>query len=271
VSPSSTATYTAIVTNSGCSKDTTVTVTVSPAITVNISSPRKVCAGDTVILRATGGGTYRWSPGGTTGDSVVVKPNANATYTVTVFNGCTGTTTTSVKVYNPILTACCDTIIQAGNSAHLSASGAGITQYSWAPGNSVNCATCPDVIVSPTVTTSYTVTGTDSGCSREEIILVTVEQPCTGLIIPNVLTPTNGGTLGLDNSFYINTISLNSWSVLIFDRWGKEVFKTSSLTQYWDGKTESGGPAPEGIYYYIINATCDGNTTKKEGFVQLIR
>jgi len=49
------------------------------------------------------------------------------------------------------------------------------------------------------------------------------------------------------------------------------MYSSINLEQYWDGNTESGSKAPDGVYYYIINATCEGNTYKKDGFVQLIR
>jgi len=271
VSPSSTTTYTVTVTKNGCPKDTTVTVSVAAALTVNITQPQKICKGESTTLKATGGGTYRWSDGETT-DSIKVSPTTNTNYNVTVTNGCKGTANTSVTVYNPAVNVCCDTVIISGNSTHLNASGAGITHYNWSPDVKISCDSCPDIIADPTVTTTYTVTGIDSlGCPAERFVTVTVEEPCFTDTIPNVFTPSNAGKLGLDNMFRINTSNLQSWSVLIYDRWGKEVFKTTDLTQYWNGSTEGGGQAPSGIYYYLINTTCNGTITKRKGFVQLIR
>ena len=209
---------------------------------------------------------------GATTDSIVVTPSTNMTYNVTVTNGCTANASTSIKVFNPNLAPCCDTVIQLGNSTHLSANGFSVTHYVWTPNTGINCDTCPNVTVSPTITTTYTVTGTDSaGCSIERIVLVVVEQPCSSFVIPNVFTPNNPGPLAENSVFYINTISLSSWTINIFDRWGKEVYSSTDLNKYWDGKTKGGGAAPDGIYYYVINANCDGTVTKKEGFVQLIR
>ena len=270
VTPSSTTTYTVIVTKNGCSKDTTVMVTVSSTLSVNITPVKKVCPGESVTLKATGGGTYRWSTGATT-DSITVSPTTNTNYNVTVTNGCTGTASTSVNIYNPTLLACCDTIIQSGSSTHLTSGGAGISNFAWTPPTNINCDTCADVIASPTVTTTYTVTATDSGCLVSRVIVVTVDQPCFTDTIPNVFTPSYAGPKNKNNIFYINTSNFDSWSIFIYDRWGNEIFKTTNLTQYWTGNTETGGQAPSGIYYYLINTTCDGNTTKKQGYVQLIR
>ena len=271
--PTITTVYTAVVTNNGCSKDSTVTVNLVSTLTVNINPVKPICSGDSVKLKVSGGGTYRWSNGATT-DSIIVSPTSTTNYTATVTNGCIGVAVASVKVYNPNLSACCNTIIQSGNSSTLDAGGSGIIHYQWIPATNINCDTCAEVIVSPTVTTSYTVVGKDSlDCTVSRIIVVTVEQPCDTLIIPNVFTPTYAGTLGFppDNVFYIKNSNLTAWSILIYDRWGKEMFKSTNPIQFWDGSSESGGQAPAGVYYYIINAACNGNTTNKQGYVQLIR
>ena len=61
-----------------------------------------------------------------------------------------------------------DTIITAGNSATLVASGA--NSYVWSTG-----ATSPSITVSPAATTSYSVEGTDAnGCSKNAEIRVVV-------------------------------------------------------------------------------------------------
>jgi gliding motility-associated-like protein len=89
--------------------------------------------------------------------------------------------------------------------------------------------------------------------------------------VPNVFTPTDAGIYGLDNIFYIKTTNLSSWSIVIYDRWGKEMFKSSNPNEYWNGTAEGGGQAPAGVYYYILDGVCQGTTYNKQGYVQLIR
>ena len=91
------------------------------------------------------------------------------------------------------------------------------------------------------------------------------------MTIPNVFTPNYTGLSGLDNIFYVKTTNLNYWSILIFDRWGKEIYNSTNPNEYWGGETESGGKAPEGVYYYVIKYTCNNKTYNKDGFVQMIR
>jgi gliding motility-associated-like protein len=225
----------------------------------------------TITARATGPGpfTYKWSTGGTY-DTINIILTDTTTYTVTISNGCPIVKSITVVPDSPTLFACCNTNIIIGNDTTITASGA--SKYSWLPTTGLNCDTCSTVVATPTVTTTYTVTGTDAaGCTVERVVTITVETPCFNFDVPNVFTPNDGGPYGFNKMFYIKTENLSGWAITIYDRWGKEVFKTSNPLDYWTGTTESGGNAPDGVYYYIINATCQENTYKKDGFLQLIR
>ena len=259
----------------GCPDTAHYTITIAPSPSVTVTNP-KSCLNNPVVITATASGTgpftYSWSPGGQTNDSIIV-PDTNQTYTVTVSNGCKSSKIITLVSDVPILNACCDKTILEGDDTVIVASGDSIKSYSWAP--TVTCLNppiCNSVKVTPTVTTTYTVTGTDShGCETERIVTIIVDAPCFNFTVPNVFTPDNAGTIGLNNLFYIKTTDLSSWSIFIYDRWGKEMFKTTNPLQYWAGTTEGGSQAPDGVYYYIITATCQGNNYKKDGFVQLIR
>jgi len=262
--------------SSGCSDTTHYKVNLAPSPNVILTPPTVACAGNPVILQAKTTGVspfeYVWSPGGQTTGSITVNPDSTESYTVVVSNGCVVTKTTTVTPDNPMLNACCDKTIFIGDDTLITASGTNAKLYQWNP--SVNCLNppCSLVQVTPSVTTAYTVTMTDSsGCQIESVVTIMVEQPCSNFIVPNVFTPNNPGTLGLDNAFYIKVQNITSWSIFIFDRWGKEVFTSTNPNESWNGKTESGGDAPAGVYYYEITSACFSNTYKKDGFVQLIR
>jgi len=228
---------------------------------------------DTILANATGTGpfTYQWNTGGTN-DTINVAVPDTTTFTVVISNGCPITKTVRIIPYYPTIGACCSAIINIGGDTTISASGTGIKTYRWEPPTGLNCDTCTNVIATPSITTTYTLIGTDAeGCEAQATVTIYVETPCFNFTVPNVFTPTNGGTLGLDKEFYIKTVDINAWSILIFDRWGKEMFNSTNTNQYWDGTTESGGQAPAGVYYYMITGTCQNNTYKKDGFVQLIR
>lgn len=141
------------------------TISVSPQPTVYVaSSPSTaLCSGNSAVLTATGASSYVWQPGGATGFIISVSPTVTTLYTVTAtgFNGCTITAVQQVSV-NPAptlsITSSSGTIC-AGQTASLAAYGA--SNYTWSTG-----ATVYSIAVSPTVNTTYTVTGTNSyGCS----------------------------------------------------------------------------------------------------------
>jgi gliding motility-associated-like protein len=249
-----------------------ITVTPPPALAI---SDTNTCFNNLMNIHALASGsgtiTYLWSPGGETNSTITV-PDTGQSYTVTASNGCPVVKTVRLTSTAPTMNVCCNKSILLGDDTIITADGPIIKTYRWKPATGLNCDTCATVIANPTVTTTYTVTGTDSaGCSTDMTITITVETPCFNLIIPNVFTPGNAGILGLDNLFYIKTENMDAWSIIIFDRWGKEMFNTTNPFQYWNGNTESGGQAPAGVYYYIISGTCQNTSYKKDGFVQLIR
>jgi photosystem II stability/assembly factor-like uncharacterized protein len=124
---------------------------------VTVNSP-SICPGDTAILIAGGNGiNYIWS-NGDTGSSISVSPTSTTTYTVTGYSS-DGFTDTEVAVVTVIqqanITVTIDNpFINQGQSANLCASGG--VSYTWNTGQNTPCIT-----VSPSVTTTYTVTGVD--------------------------------------------------------------------------------------------------------------
>ncbi len=264
-------TYTITTTDAGgCSATTKITISISPlkiktAITAPCDSDANGIATVTPIS-GTGPYTYLWSNGNTTQKDTALS-QGNYTCTVTDSAGCKSII--SIKIpSSPSYSCCYDTTIIQGDTARLiSQSG---TKYSWTPNSDLNCDTCKKVIATPTVTTTYTETFTTSnGCAYSQIFtVIVVEQSCLNFKVPNVFTP-NGD--GINETFEIDTKGLTNWSVEIYDRWGKEMFKTTNLGVFWTGQTEDGSKAPDGVYYYIVNATCQSTTYKKDGFLQLIR
>jgi hypothetical protein len=180
-------TYTVTVTNpTGCSfpvsRVITVTPNPTPVITVtDISGTTNndgiICQGATATLTASGGTSYLWSNGATTAG---ITTGVAGTYTVTVTsNGCSASTSRTITV-NPNPTASIslaetsgpvdnDGMIYEGAVVYLTASGGGT--YAWSTG-----ATTANIIVTPMVTTTYTVTVTNAnGCTATASRIITVE------------------------------------------------------------------------------------------------
>ncbi|MBS1635395.1 MAG: gliding motility-associated C-terminal domain-containing protein [Bacteroidetes bacterium] len=72
---------------------------------------------------------------------------------------------------------------QSGSSATLTANG--LTTYSWTPAQSLSSSTGSVVTASPSVTTSYTVTGNTGTCSLISVITISVQAPPAIFITPS--------------------------------------------------------------------------------------
>lgn len=151
------------------------------------SSNNPICSSGSATLTATAGSaTYLWNTGATT-SVIVVSPTITTNYTVATTNtvtGCTNTATITQNVAGGLsLTASTsNSFICAGNSATLIANG-NATNLFW-----TNSATSSVIVVSPSVTTSYTVFGINSvtGCTATAAVTQNVSSV--------TLTPTSSNT-----------------------------------------------------------------------------
>lgn len=59
----------------------------------------------------------------------------------------------------------------------------------------------------------------------------------------------------------------NCYGIIIFDRWGMEVFSAASPGACWKGVNEEGVAVPDGVYYYLLTV----NGREERGYVTLLR
>jgi len=219
--PTSTTTYTFVgTTTQGCSANglKTITVAPSPAVFANASN-NPVCKSQTLTLTGSGALSYTWNPGNLTGNSVVVSPSISTVYTVIGSSTtCNGTNSINVVVLNsPTVTAVAsNSIVCAGTAATITANGA--TSYSWN-----TSANTPAIVVFPSTTTMYVVTGWVNGCPNTHSITLTVAS-CTGL------DKLNGNTMVFNaypNPFNeeINITANENVEVIIYNALGQVVKK----------------------------------------------
>jgi hypothetical protein len=162
----------------GCTAVSTFSMPVNPTPTISvITSPAStLCSGNSVTLTAGGGNTYTWSTG-LVGDSLVVAPSGNTTYSVLGSNAynCDALASQQVTVYaRPSVTAIASTpTLCSGSFATLYASSPGVSNFIWT--SPAGTLTGNQVTVSPATTTNYSVTGVNSvGCSGGASIIMTV-------------------------------------------------------------------------------------------------
>lgn len=219
VTPSVTTIYSLTVTDgNSCTSTSNSTVTVNPNPTITVNSGT-ICSGGSFTISPSGASTYTFTGGGP-----VVTPTANASYTVTGTStlGCAGNSVVSSVTVNPIPSvsvSTSNTLICVGQAAVLTATGA--STYSWNTGPTTNT-----IVVSPTVTTNYTVTGTDAnGCSADLVFSQAV-SPCTGI---SVLNSSNSSILVYPNPgsglFYVKSTEYANSEIEVYNSIGQLILK----------------------------------------------
>ncbi len=265
VSPTATATYSVTISDAnGCTATTSRTVTVSGALTASITmTADSICPGESATLTASGGLNYSWSNGSTSA-AIPVSPAATTSFSVTVSDGgsCSDTASATVTVKPlPAANAVANpSSITPGGSSMLTASGG--DSYSWSNGLAAAVMT-----VSPSITTTYSVTVSLDGCIDSAQVTVTVgttgidEQALSSFnIYPN---PASG---------YLNIEYLNErpTTVEIYSVDGKKVHVSERDAVLTDNiiqislkklKLDSG-------LYMVCLKTSDGIVTKKPVFIE---
>jgi len=216
VAPITNTTYTVTGANgNGCTSTAQVSINVNPAPNAVITpqSTTTFCIGGNVQLVASGGTGYSWSPGtslsATNIATVTASPTSSLTYTVTVAGANTCTKTASILVtVNQLPNVGVSTpssIVCTGNSTTLNASGA--ATYSWNNAGTLSASTGASVTASPTIATTYTVTGTSAaGCSN------TAQQAITVNTIPNVSVNTSAASICVGSSATLTASGATNYS-----------------------------------------------------------
>ncbi|XVJ65316.1 MAG: T9SS type B sorting domain-containing protein [Lacibacter sp.] len=115
-----------------------------------------------------------------------------------------------------------------------------------------------------------TVRNKTDGCTSQPVnFTLTAEAILRGrYYLPNAFTPNNDG---LNDCFGIKNWGLMSeFKLMVYNRWGEEVFYTTNPNQCWNG-TFKGVPAMPGNYVYYIRAVNLCGTIEQKGNLTLIR
>ena len=170
-------------TNTSCNEITNLckVATVCNVILVK-SADTTLCGSSPVLLFATGGSSYSWSPAATlddpTSSTPIATPLATTKYYVTATDsaGCSKKDSINITVNNlPAVTTSNDTSICKNSTVQLSANGG--SAYTWFPTGSIDNPNTSAPVASPLVSTIYYVTVTDvNGCSKKDSVQVTVNS-----------------------------------------------------------------------------------------------
>lgn len=233
-------------------------------ISLELGADTTICEGDMISYDVSQSfpATYQWNTGGTESEIVIDRPG---TYSVTVTSECdTRTEQVMVSVLNPPdVTFGADTILcsDRGEILRLDAY-TEEASYQWQDGSNLDFYD----VSQPGIYS--VVVGNLCGMDMDEI-KVEMEICDCSVYFPTAFTPNGDGVN--ENFGMIYSCDLGSYYMMIYNRWGKLVFKTENPDHQWDG-TCKGGPCPEGVYAWKIRYQRKNQPIiEKGGTVTLIR
>jgi gliding motility-associated-like protein len=272
---------------------------VLPEINISlVQIPDEVCPGSfdaSVIATITGGTppyTYQWigSPIQVLSDSIARNLATDGSYTLRITDdkGCMHDTTFTVETMklNEIeISASPDTVFISNPTITFTAENLSdpfITNYFWrfGDGDSINTP-------NPTVPKIYFGArefAKEGGQEYEITLTVTNEFGCdttltytlllreAPIFIPNVFTPNGDGAndefkiVRDDDKDKIISEEYLRLELVVFNRWGRKIYSSDNYRSDWDG-----GNAPDGVYFYVLNAIGFYKIDIYKGAVHILR
>jgi hypothetical protein len=228
VNPTASTCYTASSSANGCTGSAVMCVNVINGVQNGGTIASSVCAGSSLLLSTGGANTYVWNTSATT-STILVNPTSSQCYTATGFNtaGCSGSTIYCVNVLPaPSLTISGSNTVCLGSSVLLTASGAGV--FNWSTGPTSNT-----ISLIPSASTVVTVSSPNGNCPGFASYTVTVDTTCSNV------WPGDANSDGLVSTADLLEIGLAASSTGASRSPGGNAF-TSQFANNWTGTVSSG-------------------------------
>lgn len=205
---------------------------------------------------------YEWD-NGTTGTSTSVTEPGIYTLTATL-NNCTDAV--GVEVIGVEELALLDTPVACeGVQARLQIPYDNGNSYLWCDGSELD-------FIYADQPGEYCYQFTDEfGCNQEGLIVLTQIDQDGRIFIPNAFTPNNDG---VNDVFKPEGEGLEDYKLTVWNRWGEEVFRSTDITEFWNGSYN-------GSQYYVqdevytwkveFNSSCSAEKVVKTGTVLMMR
>jgi gliding motility-associated-like protein len=250
----------------GCSVTASVTIAEPPVLNINITTEHSYCelsngSATAAVSGGTSPYTFLWTPYNNTTETLDKVPAGDYQLTVADQNNCRASIVATIlnDQPQPIFLGN-DTTLCPGN--HIILSPGIYNSYKWQDNSVFSNYT----VINPG---TYTVEVTDN---RNCILRDTIEiiSDCGFIFFPNAFTPNNDfrnddfGPLG-----YLSTVK--DFTLLIYNRQGQLVFKSTDPFKKWDGKMRD-GTIMAGTYVWLATYSNKGKKDiLQKGTVTVIR
>jgi gliding motility-associated-like protein len=239
----------------GCFAYDTLQIETSSEVAISLGDDMTLCHFDSLLLSPGEGFIQYFWQDGSVNSEFLAKDTGTYWVEVTAVGDCVARDSIVItKALSPDVDLGQDTSINIGESLELDA-GPGFISYLWQDGSTGR-------YYEVTEQGMYWVKVENEFCEASDSIYVILIDCEAILVIPNCFTP-NGD--GYNERFYVESVNLSNFTMLIFNRWGQMLFETEDINEGWDGKV-NGRLCPIGTYFYLIKFTTEcSNGIEKSG------
>lgn len=265
----------------GCLWQDSARLTAPAPISVAIGLTPGLCDGNgaTLLAQASGGTPplrYQWS-NGQTGDSLSGLPNGPLRLQVSDARGCRLDTQVVVRNQAPVETRIVvdrdlsRPVFLSSAKLDFGQQSSGAAAFEWHLNGELFSVDAGffhhfnQLGPQQLILTAY---GADLGCLARDTL--TFEIIADGkVLLPSAFTPNDDG---INDTFRPYAEGVTYFEMEIFDQWGKSLARVQNLEQGWDGRTQAGTWAPEGVYAYRLYLRYnDGSDERVGGSIILMR
>ena len=244
----------------------TIAVEGTPIPLFNIGGDTTICPETTISVPPLDRGlTISWNDGSGNESIVIMTPG---TYGYTITNECGNTKEESITALFDNLSSVDlgpDTVICPGSQIILEVTNENALSYLW-----------QDNSTQPTLTVTqpgqYTV-AVETRCETITSDITITECKTCHVNIPNIFSPNGDGFNDELRTFF--DCPVQSFSLMVFDRWGNLLFTTNDPNTGWNGKNPNQENLTTGTYVWMVEATLEADKrlqmVKESGSIMLVR